>query len=381
MDFFSATQQLEVVNFGWLAENKIYYSGGVYQELDFVFYFPRDLAILAWDGNRDYLNYEYDLGQVSTTADLLSVFHFGANKQLSNKLTVGVRAKLYSSMLSLRSTNNRGSFITTLGEQDSPNIYEHQLQNIALSLETSGLASLQELDGSSEISSEVIGRSFFGGNLGFGVDIGATYDMTRDITASASILDIGAVFHTKDVERYTVSGNYTLDGIELLFPALMEGELAPPYFEDLEDEIENKIPVDTLYSSYTQFRPTKINASVAYSFGRSLDGSDDCNCRQSTGSPARNQQAGVQLYSIFRPKGLQVAGTLFYYRRFTNFLGVKATYTVDSFSATNIGLGLVADIGVVNFFLAADNLLVYQNLAKAKSVSLQLGFNIKIDRK
>ena len=160
-DFFSATQQLELVNFGWLAENKIYFSGGIYQELDFIFYFPRDLAILAWEGNREYLNYEFDLGQLSTTADLLSVFHFGANKQINNKLTVGVRAKLYSSMLSLRSTNNQGSFVTKLGAQESPNIYEHRLQNIGLSVETSGLASLQDLDSSSEITSTVIGRSFF----------------------------------------------------------------------------------------------------------------------------------------------------------------------------------------------------------------------------
>jgi hypothetical protein len=120
---------------------------------------------------------------------------------------------------------------------------------------------------------------------------------------------------------------------------------------------------------------------VAYSFGRTLDGLGKCNCKASTGAPARNQQAGLHLYNIFRPKGLQFAATLFYYRRFTNFLGVKATYTIDSFSATNMGLGLVADIGIINFYLAADNLLVYQNLAKANSVSLQLGLNIKIYRK
>ncbi len=379
-DFFSATQQLEIINFGWLAKNKIYYSGGLYEELDFVLYFPRDLAILAWEGNRDYLDYEFDLGEVSTTGDLLSVYHFGANKQINNKLTVGVRAKLYSSMLSYKSTNNRGTFVTTLGDQDSPNIYEHKLQNVDMSVETSGLASLEGLEGSAEISKKIIGRAFFGGNLGIGVDVGATFDVTNNITASASILDLGAIFHTKDVETYTVSSNYTLDGIELLFPPLVNGEGTPPYYDDLEDEIEREVPIDTLYNSYTQFRPTKINASLAYSFGRNIDGSDDCDCKKTDAAPTRNQQVGIQYYSIFRPKGPQLAGTLFYSRRFTNIFAAKATYTVDSFSATNIGLGIVADIGMLNFYLAADNLLGYQNLAKAKSVSLQLGFNIKIDR-
>jgi hypothetical protein len=43
-----------------------------------------------------------------------------------------------------------------------------------------------------------------------------------------------------------------------------------------------------------------------------------------------------------------------------------------------VGLGVVADIGKFNLYIAADNLLKYGNIAKAKSVSLQFGFNIKV---
>lgn len=39
-DFFTATQQLELINFGWRAKNDIYFSGGIYQEFDFIAYFP-----------------------------------------------------------------------------------------------------------------------------------------------------------------------------------------------------------------------------------------------------------------------------------------------------------------------------------------------------
>ena len=40
-DFFTSTQQLELINFGWRAKNEIYFSGGVYQEFDFILYFPK----------------------------------------------------------------------------------------------------------------------------------------------------------------------------------------------------------------------------------------------------------------------------------------------------------------------------------------------------
>ena len=77
-DFFTATQQLEIINFGWRAKNNIYFSGGIYQEFDFITYFPRDLAILAWEGNRDYIDYEFDLGEL---CDGSQQFFSGASRQ------------------------------------------------------------------------------------------------------------------------------------------------------------------------------------------------------------------------------------------------------------------------------------------------------------
>ena len=169
-----------------------------------------------------------------------------------------------------------------------------------------------------------------------------------------------------------------LNGIELIFPPLSEGEETFPYYDDLEDEIEREIPIDTLYDKYSQLRPLKMNASLQYSFGKITGGGDVCDCRNIGGGVEREQALGVQYYSIMRPKGPQMAGTLFYYRKLFNFLAAKVTYTVDSYSYLNLGAGIVGDFGKFNFYLAADNMLQYGNLAKSKSISLQLGFNIKI---
>ncbi|HLW33196.1 MAG TPA: DUF5723 family protein [Aequorivita sp.] len=378
-DFFTSTQQLELINFGWRARNEIYFSGGIYQEFDFIAYFPRDLAILAWEGNRDYLDYEFDLGEVSTLGDFMTVYHFGANKRISEKLTVGVRLKLYSSMFSFRSVDNQGTFVTRLGDADSPNIYEHSLENVDMTVQTSGYASLRDLDGASQVTKEILGRALFGGNIGVGVDLGLTYDINKAWSVSASAQDIGAIFHSKNVESYRAHGSYTLDGINLIFPSLSAGDPTYPYYDDLEDEIESAIPIDTLYNSYIQFRPLKLNAAVTFGFGR-FNASGDCDCLNMGGSKLHSQNLGVQFYSIFRPKTPQMAATLFYYRRLTSSLSAKATYTVDSYSYYNVGLGMAANFGKLNFYLAADNLIWYNNLAKAKSVSLQLGFNIIIDQ-
>jgi len=377
-DFFTATQQLDILNFGWKNKKDIYFSAGVYQEFDFILYFPKDLAILAWEGNANYIGKEFDLGEISTTGELLTVYHLGINKKITKELTLGVRGKIYSSMLSFRSTNNKGTFVTRTSETDN-NIYEHIVNGADINVQTTGIASLEDLEGS-QVMSEVLGRAFLGGNLGIGLDLGGTYEINEKWAASASFLDVGAIFYTKDVESYQVKGEYTLDGIELLFPPLGDGETTPPYYDDLIDEIEDTFPVDTLNNSYTKFRPVKFNASVKYNFGKEIGGDEACNCLKMGENQTFNQSVGFQYYNIFRPKGPQIAATLFYYRRFSDHISAKATYTLDSYSYSNLGLGLVANMGWVNFYITADNLQWYQNIAKAKSVSLQLGFNIIIDK-
>lgn len=79
---------------------------------------------------------------------------------------------------------------------------------------------------------------------------------------------------------------------------------------------------------------------------------------------------------INRPRGPQAALTAFYQRRVGNVLAFKATYTIDKFSATKLGLGMNLQAGPVEFYLLADNLLAYQNLADAHYASLLFGLNI-----
>lgn len=378
-DFITFNQQLEIINLGWRGYDGTYFSAGWYQETDFIAYFPKDFAILATEGNRDHIDKPFDFSQLSARGDITSVFHFGVNKQLNDRLTVGLRGKIYSSILNVNSTNNSGTFTTVLSE-NGLNVYEHRLQNIDLAIQSSGLASLEDIRGNNKaVASKLINRSIFSGNYGLGLDVGVTYQLTNRLTLSASALDIGAIFHTTDTETYSVDGDYVLNGIELEFPPIEDGEYTIPYYDDLEDELDREFSRDTISESYIQSRPLKVNAQLSYGFGNFVDGDEACDCLDN-GTVRRLNEAGAHLYVIARPKGLQTAGTFFYRRRFGSNFSLKGTYTIDSYSTDNIGLATVIDVGKFNFYLAADNLLRYENLAKANSVSLQLGLNLKWDQ-
>jgi hypothetical protein len=317
----------------------------------------------------------FDLSDLNARGEAVSVLHVGVTKKVNKKLTIGARGKIYSSVFNVRSTRNRGSFITQEGQN---NFLRHTF-DLDLSVNTSGIKSLTD-DGTSDLSDDIKSirkRMLFGGNLGLGIDLGFTYEASDQLTYEASLLDIGFIRHTKDIENYRVKGTYVYEGINPIFPEIADNQTAEDYWNEVADNFEDLFEVDTTSSKYITWRPLKFNAAVRYKFGKK--NTEDCNCLSKEGDYIN--AVGAQLYAIKRPKSPQLALTAFYYRRLFQGLNLKATYTVDSFSYKNVGLGISTQIGALNMFLLADNLLEYQNLAKAQSASLQFGINFIFGRR
>ena len=209
-------------------------------------------------------------------------------------------------------------------------------------------------------------------NLGLGLDFGFTYLPTEQWTVEASLLDFGFIRHTKDLDNYKISGSYVYEGINPLFPEVPDDQTAEDYWNEVADNFEELFEVDSTATKYTTWRPTKLNIAARYSFGKRT--SKECNCLAK--DDGYLNAVGAQLFAINRPRAPQIALTAYYYRRLFEGLSFKTTYTLDSFSFTNVGLGVSADIGPVNFYVLADNILEYQNLAKAQSASVQFGLNL-----
>lgn len=376
-DFFTVNQQLEIFSGGFAIgpsyEKNKYLSFGLYQETDIHFYFPKDYAILAYEGNRDNIGRVFDLSDLNAKGELISVLHVGLTTKVNKKLTYGFRGKIYSSLLNFKSTNNDGRFVTTEGTE---NFYDHTF-DLDLAFQTSGFASLVDLenDGQNDWNRKAIKelrkRVLFGGNLGLGVDFGFTYHPKEQWTITGSIQDLGFIHHSKDVETYELKGKYTFNGVNPLFPNNGSGQTADEYWQEIEQTFEDLFELDTITKSYTSWRSPKLNGSVSYKYGKNVE--KECNCTAEDGDYLN--EVGFQVFAIGRPRSPQMAVTAFYYRRLFNFLSGKVTYTADAFSKKNIGLGISSHIGNINFYIMADNLLEYQNLAKANAASLQVGFN------
>jgi hypothetical protein len=373
-DFVSINEQLDIINIGFKLKNdKDYLNFGFYQEFDLISYYPKDLAILFYQGNTDGngnidLDQRHDISDIRFKSEIIGVFHVGISRKMNKELSIGARVKLYSGAFNIQSLNNKGSISTRL---DQNNNYQHLLNDVDITFNSSGFSGTSKKAFVIDAAKNIL----FGGNLGLGLDIGFTYHLKDNITLLGSVLDVGFITYSKDVITYKIKGDVEINDIGLINPPTDE---TLDYWDVIGDDIYPQIPTDTLQSTYVSFRSPKINAALQYKFGNHYR---QAACSTSSYSSQRGYQSevGVQLYTIFRPKQPQLAATLYYSRSVADFLKAKITYTADSHSFSNIGLGLSTQIGKFNMYANADNLLSYNDFYNSKRIAFLFGMNLIFD--
>ncbi|MDB2385690.1 DUF5723 family protein [Polaribacter sp.] len=360
-DYFTINGQVDILNGGFRLGEKNYLSFGFYQETDAIAYYPEDAIDLYLAGNE--LNRVYNVSHMNFKADVLGVFHVGLSKKINEKIHLGTRLKLYTSILQAQSKNNTGTVLTAEGDN---NLLIHYLNNIDINIETSGLLMQQEREEDEEASAYTLAEAL-SKNLGLGIDFGFVNQISPQLKLTASILDFGFISHSNRVQNYTVKGEYTFEGVEANFT----GSAATRSWADLERDLDERLPYRKNTESYISLRPLKINASMKYSFGKYRSKL----CYDNTYKKKFTSAVGAQLFSVIRPLGPQLALTGFFETDVTRNFTAKLTYTADSYSLSNIGIGASTKIGKVNFYGTIGNLAQFIDLSRSKTFSAQMGIS------
>jgi hypothetical protein len=173
------------------------------------------------------------------------------------------------------------------------------------------------------------------------------------------------------VQSYTVNGAYTFEGIETFFSP----ENTSRTWESIRLELEQQLPVAENTTSYISIRPIKVNAALKYGFGKYKSRL----CYDYTYKNEYVNAVGAQFFSVFRPRGPQLALTGFYERMITRNFKTKFTYTLDSYSFSNIGIGASTKIGKVHFYGTIGNLIQFADISKSNNLVAQMGINYIVD--
>jgi hypothetical protein len=198
---------------------------------------------------------------------------------------------------------------------------------------------------------------FFSGkkNLGIGMDIGATYDLTDRIIVSASITDLGFIRWTKDVTNLKANNKFEFSGLNML-DVLNGTKTIDELGKDMLDSLKNAFVVSNTKAPYTTYLPFGI------SFG---------------GSYSVTKQFSVGLLSYSRIIGTQVreALTLSANINLGNSLSTTLSYTAENHQYDNLGAGLAFRAGTVQFYLVTDRIPVMWNRIKDDNTNIILPAN------
>ena len=104
------------------------------------------------------------------------------------------------------------------------------------------------------------------------------------------------------------------------------------------DSIVDIFQIDTLYGAYTSPLNTRFYLSATYQL------------------TPKDQLSGLIRMHLYN-RAVHPALTLGYMRKFGNILSLSGTYTMASRKYFNLGLGIAANFGPVQFYLTTDNLI------------------------
>ena len=365
-DYLSFNTKIDVLNIGFRLDKKTYLSFGFYEEIDFISYLPKDFIELFYYGNEPFINRNFSLTQVSIKGDFLGVFHAGISKKINEKFNIGARAKIYSSSINIESLNNFGTFNSSTG---TDNIIRQSLNNINGQVRTSGIVDSD--DEYVDDPNEYFSRTFLGGNLGLGLDVGLTYHFTSQLEFTASLLDIGFVKHSKNTKNFNIEGDYVLDGLNFEY----DTSSLSNYWQQIEQDFRDRVITEETQEAYTSWRPMKINAAFKYSFGERREKS----CYSKTHKEYYYNAIGFQIHNIMRPIKPQFSFTSFYEASLSKKVHTKFTHTINDYSAVIFGAATSLQLGKLYVYGGLDNLLGVADVSTSNSVAFNFGFNIVID--
>lgn len=349
---------MNILSVAFRTGKKSYFSFDVGVKLDAGFGFDKALVDFIAEGNAPYLGSVQSLGGMALDASAYVEAAFGYSRIINDQWTVGGRLKVLFGALD---ANVKNTQISLESPANGESVLIKSRQEIYLSAPITGIPIgtampiedfFNDIDFDAELMTDAMS------NLGFAVDLGATYKFNDDWTFGASVNDLGFINWKSNVYKLVSDDEFNWEGADL---SNSVNENDPDYVE-VDDAFENM--VDSLTSSFTVLASNDsycrmLNAKV------NLHATYHLNKRVNFSALVR----GVAMADKFYPSMTLAANV-----RPVKNLGLSVSYSVYEGNFANIGIGIAPRFGGVQPYLVVDNVLA-GNFTHARSASLRFGIN------
>jgi outer membrane protein OmpA-like peptidoglycan-associated protein len=339
-----------ILGFGFRS-GKSYYTFDITQKIDAGMYLPKDLFNLLLNGTSE-LN-KFDLSRLGINASSYLEVGFGYSRQINDKLTVGGKLKYLIGEANINTKikkfelnadiekwtlNGSGTINASLPAvvdtkkffKDPENPTEPNAKEV-LDFDGIGNAVMDNFG----FSDMKIGDMF--SNSGFGIDLGATYQLLPELQLSAAITDLGFIHWSNNTINTSIASEHTFRGVEY--------ELGDDIGDLLSDELDtfNEVFVNdnekgAKGSGYTTSLSTRFNLGGEYSI--------------------LNDKIGFGLLSstLFTNKSAFMDLTASANFRPVYWFHPTVSYSILDGKFNTIGFGAQLKAGMFNMYMAIDKI-------------------------
>ncbi len=317
---------------------------------------PGDLFKLILKGNEGFVGSKIDLSSLRGDLKYYREVGLGFSKNFTDKLRIGVKGKLLFGLAGA-SINNRSLGIT-VNDDYSEALDANLTFNVSYPLKVYMNADPNKIDSlvfdDKRFSTTSGVVNFFTNtkNIGLGLDIGATYNVSDKIMVSAAITDLGYIRWQKDVTNLNFKDQFAFSGLDM-FDFINGTKTFKEVGQEMIDSLKNSLIASKSNVPYTTYLP----------FGVTLGGSYEL---------TNNLSLGLLSYTRIIGKQFRESLTLSGNANLSNIFSASLSYTITNHRFDNLGAGLAFRAGVFQFYLLTDRIPVTWNRLKVDSSTIPL---------
>jgi hypothetical protein len=351
MNMISAEAAVYPLSLGY-RDGADYYTFSVADRFTTFNSFSRQIAGMLLYGNTQFLGETARFNNTRVNATYFREYSAGWSRKLDRATTIGVRAGLLFGKAGLHTGSSRISLGTDAETFDLDIAGDVTLNSsfpLVLEQNSAGAITGADVPHPGYLSLLMNPR-----NPGIAADFGVVHKASDAFTLSASLLDLGAILWTGDLNNINAEVDFMYEGVT-------EGIdfSAAAYFRDLSDSIAQDIIYNVTSDPYVSFLPAQLI----------LGGSYRHNTHVSLGMVVRNMLVNRRITSSF---------TASVNANFLDRFQGSLSWSWLNNTSMNVGAGLAYTGRGVQVYAVSDNMLGFFSPLNTRTLNFRFGMNLML---
>ncbi|MEP2025354.1 MAG: DUF5723 family protein [Reichenbachiella sp.] len=307
-------------------------------------YYPKQLMEYLLNGNGEYLGQEVEENNLRGQGTYYREYGVGYTHQLmiggSKKLRIGMKLKYLQGFV--QAEVDEDASIRLMTDEDNYSVTVSSNQAV---LRTAGIESM---DNASYLMSN--------DNTGYGMDIGADFQISPKLNVALAVNDIGSITWKEEVVNY-----------ELMESEATFGGLDLSDFDDIGESLKDTL---TQLFDYNEIREgsfkSKLNTRVFVSGSYQVIPKGTV-----TGTIMTRNDLGSQSFTY----------GIGYTHKVSRLLTVSTTVSRKPKQGIAVGGGFAARLGIVQLYTSVDNTIGFNDVRNMQNLNVRVGINLLFGRR